>query len=212
MSEDSFGVPATPVTPQTYAAAPEPYSALPESAPEILPLVDPAPVPSTEDDGAHSSPRRKRRLWLWWTAGSVVAASLVGLCAYLAVVSHQWSTRVDELTAVSHELGTEVSEQTSARKTAVAEAAALQLQLDTAKTRITTLADEEANANDRESVWIDLVDAFIECEDGWVKHAEVLKGKMVYPATTTARAEAELVAYCEGLITDYADYKAEIGK
>ncbi|NTV40181.1 MAG: hypothetical protein HGA51_09565, partial [Demequinaceae bacterium] len=150
--------------------------------------------------------------WLWWTSGSLAVASLAGLCAYLAVVAHQWSDRVDDLTAVSQDLGNRVADETAARKAADAQAADLQSQLDNATERITTLANEEANATDHESVWINLVDALIQCEGGWVAHSTVLKGEMRYPDTTTAKAEAELVAYCDGLKTDYADFKAEIGK
>lgn len=217
MSEDAFGEPAPPYTPQTYAAAPEPYSAQPGSTPGSVPgpgpsAAGPWPVPPVESGSSHATSVRRRKRWLWWAAGSLVATSLVGLCAYLAVVSHQWSTRVDDLTAVSHELGTEVSEQTAARKAAQAEATALQVQLDTAKARITTLADEEANATDREAVWIDLVDAVISCADERQVVIDAYINSRRFQGISNAGYAAEITEYCEGLKSDYADYKAEIGK
>ncbi len=158
--------------------------------------------------------RNARRLrWLWWTTGSLIVTSLAGLCAYLAVVANQWSNRVDDLTAISQDLGTQVAEQTAARKTAEANAAALQSQLDTATSRITILANEEANATDHESVWINLVGAMIECSDGRQELINVLTNSRLYfPGQTTAQVESDLTTYCDGLATEYTDFKAEIGK
>ncbi len=215
MTEDSVEAPVSPLTPppstlpsprtfQPYAAAPEPYASAPMPA-----------SPATDEPDATTPtppPNRRRLRWVWWTAGSLVVASIVGLCAYLVVVTNQWSDRVDQLTVVSQDLGTQVSQQTTARETAESKSVTLQSQLDMATARITVLADEEANATDHEAVWIDLVDAFIECESGWAEHATVLKGNYRYTGISTAAAEAELVAYCDGLVTEYTAFKTEIGK
>lgn len=203
--------PAPPSQPSSWAAAP---AAAPASTAVQVAGVA-VDSPHTADRalaGAQATPSPKRLRWLWWTAGSIAVASLAGLCAYLAVVANQWSNRVDELTAISQDLGAQVADESASRDAAEANAATLQSQLDTATARISELANEEANATDHESVWINLVDSYIECEQGWVNHASVLKGQQVYTGTTTARAEAELIAYCNSLESEYLDFKAEIGK
>jgi len=214
MSEYSAAGPTRP-------ASPEPA---PLSSPDAFPTATHAPreafvvavdapdmtAPSTY--APPPEPKHRRLRWLWWTTGSIAVASLAGLCAYLAVVAHQWSDRVDDLTTISQDLGTRVSDEAAARQSAEANASTLRSQLDTATARITVLADEEANANDHETVWISLVDSLIQCEQGWVDHSTVLKGKKYYTDTTTAKAEAELVAYCDSLTTEFSDFKAEIGK
>ena len=154
-------------------------------------------------------PLAKRLRWVWWTAACLAFASMAGVCAYLVVVSRQWSDRVDTLTAVSTDLGNQVASQTAARKAADDATESLKGELGTADSRITDLTNEEANAKDREAVWINYLDAMIECEQGWVKHATVLKGNYHYVGTTTAAEEARLVAYCDGIINDYNKYKAD---
>lgn len=181
-----------------------------EPAPLVVPGAD-ASIP--EVDGPTPGPKRRRLRWLWWTSGSLVVASLAGLCAYLVVVSNQWSDRVDDLTTVSHDLGTQVSDETAARLAAEAKANTLQSQLDTATERITVLADEEANATDHETTWIDLVDAFIDCANGRQDLIDVLTNSRLYfPGETNAQVENDLVGYCDGLVSQYTDFKTEIGK
>jgi hypothetical protein len=150
---------------------------------------------------------------LWWTAGSVFVASLAGLCAYLVVVAHQWSSRVDELTAISQDLGTQVADQTAARQAADAKASTLQSQLDTSKARITDLANQEANAVDHEGVWINLVDSMISCADGRQTLIDALKvPNSRFEGQTKAQVENDLTAYCDEVKTKYTTFKAEIGK
>lgn len=206
MIEDSSGGPASysppglgPFTPQT---------ASPPEAPVGLPQLEPQPQPQPQNQ-----PQRRRLNWLWWTSGSLIVASLAALCVYLVVVSNQWSNRVDDLTSVSQDLGSQLSEETTARLQSEAKAASLQSQLDTATARITVLADEEANATDHETVWINLVDSFIDCANGRQELIEVLNNPRLYfPGKSNTRVEQDLVEYCDGLASDYVDFKTEIGK
>jgi len=209
MSEDSAAVPA-PVS----SAQAEPAFTFEPGSPTMF-ATDTAPPSPPEADAAPSTPkhRRRRLRWLWWTAGSVFVASLAGLCAYLAVVAHQWSSRVDELTAISQDLGTQVADQTAARQAADANTSTLQSQLDTSKARITDLANQEANAVDHEGVWINLVDSMISCADSRQELIDVLTDSRLYfPGKTNAQYENEVTAYCDGVKSEYAKFKAEIGK
>ena len=227
MSEDSAAMPVSPSLPEggpttdpptgQYAPAPPvgpayaPYAAralpaLPTTAGASGPWSAPPPPPT-------STPEHRRLSRWWWAAGSLTFAALAGLSAYLIVVSHQWSNRVDDLTAVSESLGEQVADQTMARQSAEADASTLQSQLDTATARITDLANEEANATDHESVWINLVDAMANCADGRQDLIDVLTNSRLYfPNKTNAQYEDEITAYCDGVKSDYADFKTEIGK
>jgi hypothetical protein len=150
--------------------------------------------------------------WLWWTTGSLVFAALAGLSAYLVVVSQQWSDRVDDLTAISEDLGAQVAEQGGARKEAEAAAKTLQTQLDTATERMTELANEEANANDRETMWISLVDNMISCADARQSVIDAYINNLVFDGISRAGYAAEITAYCEDVKTDFAEIKAEAGE
>lgn len=185
-------------------------------APADVPTDAPTDIPTnapTDAPTATPAPRRRRLRWLWWTAGSLAVTALLGLCAYLVVVSNQWSERVDELTVISEDLGTQVSDQTAARLAAESQAASLQSQLDTATARITELANEEAKATDHEALWINMVDSVFSCADNRQELIDVLTNSRLYfPGKTNAQVEAELVEYCDGIKSEYTDFKAEIGK
>jgi hypothetical protein len=207
MSEDSAAVPA-PMS----SAAVEPAFTFDAGQPAAL-TVDIAPQAPGNSDAAPNRPKRRRLRWLWWTAGSVFVASLAGLCAYLVVVAHQWSSRVDELTAISQDLGTQVADQTSARQTADAKAATLQSQLDASKARVTDLANQEANAVDHEGVWINLVDSMISCADERQNLIDALTTPNSYfVGKSKAQVETEITTYCDEVKAKYTTFKAEIGK
>jgi hypothetical protein len=207
MSEDSAAVPA-PLS----SAAVEPAPTFDTGQRASL-TVDTAPQAPGNPDAAPNTPKRRRLRWLWWTAGSVFVASLAGLCAYLVVVAHQWSGRVDELTAISQGLGTQVADQTAARQTADAKASTLQSQLDTSKARITDLANQEANAVDHEGVWINLVDSMISCADERQNLIDALTTPNSYfVGKSKAQVETEITTYCDEVKAKYATFKAEIGK
>jgi len=220
MSEDSAALQAPLSLPEAPPfSAPEPAS-LP--SPKVFTTVAQAAgtasdvtvdAPQTKAPDAHgASPKPKRLRWLWWTAGSLAVASLAGLCAYLAVVANQWSDRVDDLTAISQDLGTQVSDQTAARKTAEAESATLQSQVNTATARITDLANEEAKANDNQTVWINLVDSMISCADQRQVVIGAYVNSMHFQGISNAGYAAEITTYCDSVKAQYTDLKVEIGK
>jgi len=216
MSEDSAAVPAPQSVPQPVPQA-EPL--VPFEAGSEAAFADAAPATaalaaSPATAGAAVEPKRRRLRWLWWTTGSLFVTSLAGLCAYLAVVAHQWSVRVDDLTTISQDLGTRVADQTAATKVADAKVSTLQSQLDASNARITDLANEEANAVDHEAVWINLVDSMISCADERQNLIDALTTPNSYflDGRSKAQVEDEITAYCDGLKSDYTTYKAEIGK
>lgn len=176
----------------------------------------PHPVSASADASAispHVAPSPRKRLrWLWWTAGSLVFASLAGLSAYLVVVTQQWSDRVDDLTAISEDLGTQVAEQNVARKEAEDEAKSLQSQVDTATARITELANEEANANDREEMWISLLDNMVSCADERQLVIYAYINNRTFEGISRQDYAAELVAYCDTVKADFEGLKAEAGE
>jgi len=227
MSEDSAARPAFPSLPEggpTSDSHSGQYAPAPPVGPAYAPYAAralPALPPSTGEDGPWpappppptSTPNHRRMSRWWWAAGSLVFAALVGLSAYLIVVSQQWSNRVDDLTAISESLGAQVADETMARQSAEAEASTLQSQVDTATARITDLANEEANATDHEAVWINLVDAMADCADGRQDLIDVLTNSRLYfPGKTNAQYESEITTYCDGVESDYAEFKTEIGK
>lgn len=190
MSEDSAATPRHPASPPDGASVPV------SNAP-------PAPV---------AAPKHRRTRW-WWIAGTLALVSLAGLCAYLIVVADQWRSRVDDLTEISTSLGQQVADETAARENAEDAASTLQSQLDTATARITDLANEEANATDHEGAWMNLVDAMVDCADGRQDLIDVLTDSRLYfPDKTNAQYERELTTYCDGVTSDYATFKTEIGK
>lgn len=207
--------PASPAT--ASPAAPTPAGAVAASAstfgaPALGASTGPqAPAPSF---GGTVAPTRRRLRWLWWTTGSVFVTALAGLCAYLAVVAHQWSGRVDDLTTISQDLGKRVADQTAAKQTADAKVSTLQSQLDASNARLTDLANEEANAVDHEAVWINLVDSMISCADERQNLIDALTTPNSYflDGKSKAQVENEITTYCDGLKSDYTTYKAEIGK
>jgi hypothetical protein len=164
---------------------------------------------------APTPPRRKRRLlrWFGWSFACLGALALIGLSAYLVVVSQQWSDRVDELTVISEDLGQSVADARAAQADAEARMDIARVELENATARISDLANEEAQAKDRESVLIDYVDAMISCADGRATVIQVLTTNYVFndgkSATTHAR---ELDTYCDGISSDFSAFKEEIAQ
>ncbi len=190
------------MTEQPGASAPTPDSER-HDAPETVAPPSDAPAP----------PRRKRRVlrWLGWSSAGLGVLALVGLSAYLIDVSRQWSDRVDELTVISTDLGQRIADAESSQAEAEARMEAAQVELVNATSRISDLANEEAHANDRESVLIDYVDAMINCADSRQELIDVLTDSRYYfPAKTSLQVERETTTYCDGVSSDFSAFKKEI--
>ena len=142
----------------------QPYFPSPATAPAPAPVLAPAPAPPTASAPA-TKPKRRALTWVVRSVVTLVMLGLIGVSAYLVVVSQKWSERVDELTALSEDLGAEVAAERSAKEGAIAAADEVQSQLDTLKARVTDLANEEANVKDREDVLVELLDAMTMCAD-----------------------------------------------
>lgn len=183
-----------------------------------------APTPGDEHDVAsqetlpgNAPPPPQPRLSLlrrfgWGFAGLGVLA-LIGLSAYLIVVSREWSARTAELTLISRDLGQQVADAEAAKADAEARLAAARLELDNATSRISDLANEEAHANDRESVLIDYVDAMISCADSRQELIDVLTdSRLFFPGKTTYQVEKDVTAFCDGVSSDFSAFKEEIGQ
>ncbi len=172
-------------------------------------------VESAPED-AVAPPRRKHRVLrrLGWSSAALGVLALVGLSAYLVVVSGQWSDRVDELTLISEDLGQRVADAESAQADAELRMEAAQVELDNATSRISDLANEEAQANDRESVFIDYVDAMISCADSRQNLIDALTTPNSYfeNGKSKAQVEREVTAYCDGVSSDFSDFKNEIAQ
>jgi uncharacterized protein YhaN len=171
-----------------------------------------APLPP---DHASAPPRRKRRplWWLGWISAGLGVLALVGLSAYLVVVARQWSDRVDDLTVISEELGQSVADARAAQTDAEARMDIARAELANATARISDLANEEAQAKDRESVLIDYVDAMISCATSRQELINVLTdSRYFFPGKTTAQVEREVTTYCDGVAADFNAFKEEIAQ
>lgn len=168
----------------------------------------------TEQLEAPSPPRRKHRVlrWFGWSSAVLGALALVALSAYLVVVSGQWSGQVDELALISKDLGQRVADAEAAQADAEVRMEAAQLELDNAMSRITDLANEEAQAKDRESVLIDYVDAMISCADSRQNLIDVLTTPNLSfeSGKSKAQVEREITTYCDGVTSDFSAFKTEI--
>ena len=183
-----------------------------------------APGPHDEHDVATqqtapgespASPQPRPRLLrrFGWVLAGLGVLGLVGLSAYLIVVSREWSSRADELTLISRDLGQQVADAEAAKAEAEARMVAAQVELDNATSRISDLANEEAHANDRESVLIGYVDAMISCADSRQELIDVLTDSRLYfPGKTSHQVEMEVTAYCDGVAADFSAFKEEIGQ
>ncbi|PKQ14846.1 MAG: hypothetical protein CVT68_09735, partial [Actinobacteria bacterium HGW-Actinobacteria-8] len=155
---------------------------------------------------ASSPPRRKHRVLrrMGWGSAALGVLALIGLSAYLVDVSRQWSDRVDELTVISTDLGQRIADAESAQADAEARMVAAQAELENATLRISDLANEEAQANDRESVLIDYVDAMISCADSRQNLIDALTTPNSYfeNGKSKAQVEREVTTYCDGVASD----------
>ena len=164
-------------------------------------------------EDAPAPPRRKHRVlrWFGWSFAGLGVLALIGLSAYLVDVSGQWSDRVDELTVISEDLGQQVADADSAQADAQARMEAAQVELDNATSRISDLANEEAQAKDRDSVLVDYVDAMISCADSRQELIDVLTDSRYYfRGRTNFQVEKETTTYCDGVSSDFSDFKKEI--
>ncbi len=174
-----------------------------------------APVAPVAPDPASAPARRKRRpLWWWgWSFASLGVVALIGLSVYLVVVAGQWSDRVDELTVISEELGQSVASAQAAQTDAEARMDIARAELNNATSRISDLANEEAQAKDRESVLIDYVDAMISCADSRQELINVLTdSRYFFPGKSNSQVENEVTAYCDGVSSDFSGFKEEIAQ
>lgn len=210
------------------AASQAPTTPLPVAAPDAPAPDAPGQAPAAPFDlGAalaasavpppsvtHAAPRR--RGWRVWAVRSVVTLvmlALVGVSAYLVVVSRQWSDRVDELTAVSQDLGQQVADERAAKESAQAAADDVQSQLDTLKARVTDLANSEANAVDQQDTLSNYLDAMIDCADQ--------RGRLIADygslwtsggrTITSRQYGAELTTYCNDVKSTIKEFRAEVG-
>lgn len=137
--------------------------------------------------------------------------ALIGVSAYLVVVSRQWSDRVDELTAISQDLGQKVAQEQAAKEEAQTQADDVQAQLDTLKGRVTELANSEANAVDSQATLTNYLDAMISCADNRANLINGYGGRWQGDdgqVISTRQYAAELTEYCDSVKQNYADFKA----
>jgi hypothetical protein len=147
----------------------------------------------------------------WGFAGTGVLA-LVALSAYLVVISGQWTDRVDQLTAISTDLGQQVADAEAAQAEAEARQGVAEVELGNATSRISDLANEEAQANDRESVLMDYVDAMISCADSRQNLIDALTTPNSYfeNGKSKAQVEREVTTYCDSVTADFSAFATEI--
>lgn len=182
-----------------------PDSSVPDNSVSDISATDPAPA------AAH----RKRRVlrWFGWSSAGLGVLALFGLAVYLIDVTSKWEDRVGELTVISADLGQQAANARVAQAEAEVRMEAAQAELTNATTRISDLANEEAHANDRESVLIDYAEAMISCADSRQELIDVLTDSRLYfPGKTNYQVEREVTAYCDGVSSDFKTFKKELDK
>lgn len=207
--------PVAPAPLPVPATQPTPYPVAPGAvAAPVMPVT--AMVPPAEASAPAAAPVRKRAGVGTWILRIVVVLALLamaGVSGYLIWVSNEWHQQVDQLTEINTELGQKVADEQSAALTAQANADEAMAQLDELKSRVTDLANEEANATDNQSVLVNYLDAMVECADGRQELIDVLTdSSLYYPGTTNAAVERELRTYCDGVKEQYNALKQELGQ
>ncbi|MDN4473700.1 hypothetical protein [Demequina zhanjiangensis] len=107
------------------------------------------PTEAELEEQERLDPTTERRRWILLTAFlGVTVLSLIGVSLYLSDVVSQWELRTEELTEVNYDLGAQLADAQDTIEAQTTRIDVLTTQLNTAKDRITALANETANYDD----------------------------------------------------------------
>ncbi|MDN4479482.1 hypothetical protein [Demequina muriae] len=149
--------------------------------------------------------RRAARAIAWTVAGAGVAA-LTGLSGYLWITQSQWQDQNDELRAEALELGAQLATATAELESTAAELSTAQSHLIVAKEKVSTLADQDANATDDLTYAEDMVEQFRSCADEREELIGYLKQSSRYTASSLREAERSIDEFCDGLDSAWTEH------
>lgn len=185
------GTVGTPVPTFTPDGPPDPGAVVTE--PPTSPVVGFVPEP----------PRRRR--WPMAVALLLIVA-LTGLSGYLWWVNTQWveqnSTLRDEASSIGELLAAE--QALAAQQAAELDNAASELESVTS--RVSDLANEEANAIDDRAILEDIADALVNCADNRQQIIEVYRTGRTFVGISRQGRENEVTEACEATIDALDDH------
>ncbi|WP_062134556.1 hypothetical protein [Demequina aestuarii] len=161
-----------------------------------------APAASSE------RPRRGRRAVraIGWTAAAAGVAALTGLSGYLWITHSQWQDQNDELRAEALELGDQLATATAELEATVTELSTTQSHLVVAKEKVSTLADQDANATDDLTYAEDMVEQFRICADERAELVGYLKQASRYTASSLRDAERSIDDFCDDIDSAWTEH------
>lgn len=183
--------------PATGDASPTPPAMVMTGAPET-----PAPR------GRRGRGRRAVRALGWTFAGAGVAA-LAAFSGYLWLTHEQWVDQNDQLRAEALELGEKLAQSRLEAEQAQASLTTTSDQLDEAKSTISTLADQDANATDGQRYAEEIAEWALECADERDVLVDYLKESWRYTDASLRNAESNINEYCADAADAWAEYQAD---
>lgn len=182
---------------------------VPDGTDVLLPTAPPS-TPALLLDTDDAAPAGGQRRWVKWTVRSLVAASIAGLAAlsaYLWVVNGDWVSQNEQLRAEALELGETLANERAEAALQAEELALVGTQLENATTRISDLANEEANAIDDRNILENLVENYQFCSDQRQSIIDVLTNSSLYfPGSSAAQVERETTRACDEVNANFKTY------
>jgi len=160
------------------------------------------PIPADTPATAPRS-RRSGALVGAWVVLALVIASLIGLSAYLYAVHTQYVSQNDKLRSEATALGAQLAQERAATGRQAAELSTIETQLAQAKERISTLANDAAQAGDDRLALVDVAASLITCADQRQTLIGYLKQSSLYTAASLRASEAQITTYCNGAEQTY---------
>lgn len=221
----------------TPAAVPDAATDAPEHEPDAVetPESDAAPSPYTpsrrhDDAGLLAALRGMPRERVWWTIAVVVLATATIVMAVLVNqmvgITEEWEQRSEEIDAANYELGQEIADANTTITQQTDRITLLTQQLDTAKTRISELADQTANFDDDRAYMaqqIELLSGYVgsassvanalgRCVDGQSQLVEYVKNADDYEPQELLDYENSVNELCQAAQDSNAALQAQLNE
>jgi hypothetical protein len=171
------------------------------------PATQPSATQFVYADPAPERPKRKKLRVAFGIVAWLAFLALAVLAGYLWFVNSQWVSQNEALRADAVQLGEQLATERALSQEQAESLDLVDSQLTNATSRISDLANEEANALDDRNVLENLLDAYQSCADERQSHIDVLTSNLVYVGKTSAQVERELIEFCDDVEDGYDEYK-----
>ncbi|WP_084075942.1 hypothetical protein [Demequina sp. NBRC 110052] len=247
---DSASAPALPGDTATETLDADDGGLAPETADDFdavetsqAPTPDAAETPDHDPDGSPYAPsrrhddagllaalRRMPRERTWWIVAVTVlaiATTVMAVLVYQMVgITEEWEQRSNEIDAANYELGQEIADANTTITQQTDRITLLTQQLDTAKTRISELADQTANFDDDRAYMaqqIDLLSGYVgsassvanalgRCVDGQKQLVEYVKNAEDYEPQELLDYENSVNELCKAAQDSNAALQAQLSE